>query len=180
MYCDRCGQVDQSIAISALLSMDSGPQFSQSVGGIVHDGEYTPVMSTSVGRDSGLLNLQIQARKYANGQHYLAEIGSLQKTSTAIEANPQYKAGLRMLFIGFALILGGALVLALGQYVVGGLILVAGIGFITFGIKRADKGVKPIVQASQNSLTPEQKRHLKNISNGSYCRRCNVFSPEHD
>lgn len=181
MFCDRCGQVDQSIAISALRALDAGPQFSQSAGGIIHEGEYTPLMATHMqGIDSELVDLQIRASKYARGEDYLKEIGSTQRAVSAIEANPDYKTGITMLLAGIGTLLAGLLAALFGQPLVGTAIIVAGISLIVLGIRRADKGAKPIAQANRNALTADQKQHLQNVANGSYCRRCNIFSPEHD
>ena len=181
MYCDRCGQVDQSIAISAILSMDSGPQFSQSVGGIVHDGEYTPVMSTSVGRDSGLLNLQVQARKFAGLQSVLLENGI-----TASVAKANQSKGLKNLIpivFAVALFLVGLIAKPFQTFnensIFGISMALAAFVLIFISIRGSVLTSKSMAKDIEALVTPEMRNLAARRERGSYCRRCNSFSPEH-
>ena len=182
MYCDRCGQVDQSIAISALRSLDSGPQFSQSVGGIIHDGDYTPVMSTSMSRDTGLLNLQVAAGKFASLEGLLQEKGIVKKPAEVVMTSGFWKAMAPMI-LGISSLIIGMAAKPFGTFNENAMfgLFMAGVclvGFI-FSFRNIAKQAKLSQQRIQGVVTPEMRALVARRERGSYCKRCNSFSPEH-
>lgn len=183
MYCDRCGQVDESIAISALRSLDSGPQFSQSVGGIIHDGDYTPYMSTSVSRDSGLINLQVAAGKYASLEGLLEERG-VTKSKAEVLRSAEYWKLIAPILLGVVLFFAGIAVKPFAYYNENSMfsLFMTFLGLACFGlfIRALLRTAKKNVVEVQSKITPEIKALAARRSRGSYCKRCNVFSPAHD
>ena len=183
MFCDHCGQVDQSISIEALRALDSGPQFSQGVGGVIRDGEYTPFMATTMqGIDTELADLQSKSYKYASLEGLLEERG-LTKTKAEVVQSAAYWKMVSPMILGCILFFVG-IGLKPFQYfnenvMFSVFMAILGIvGFIwTFIlIGRAAKAkaleVKAIVTPDMHALVARRNR-------GSYCRRCNIFSPAH-
>ena len=181
MYCDRCAQIDQSITISALLDMDSSPQFSQGVGGIIHDGEYTPVLSTSMSRDTALIDLKVKARAYGSLENVLLEKGVAKPVSrgNALKLLSNLAPGLVAVILGL-FTLGYNPFPYFDQNLIFHFVtmLLAMLLMILGGARN-----KKIFQAHslriQNEITPEMRILAARRERGSYCYRCNIFSPEH-
>jgi hypothetical protein len=161
--------------------MDSGPQFSQSVGGIVHDGEYTPVMSTNVSRDTGLIDLKVRAREYGSIQSVMKESGI---TSSVAKANQaQGLKNLIPLAVAIPLFLVGLIAKPFPTFnensIFGLSMAVVAFVLIFVSISRSIRASKSMAKDMQSLITPAMRDLAARRERGSYCMRCNVFSPEH-
>lgn len=174
MYCDRCGQVDESISISALRALDSGPQFSQSAGGIIHDGEYTPFLATGMSRDFALNDLQSKAINYTSRAKYKIDNGLWKNASCAQTLVVLMPAGMALVlgFWGLSMVMGPDRVF--GYFLEGASVLL----IVVTALLSARSKANPAKQANL-PMTPHHEARLRSRENGSYCRRCNLFSPAH-
>jgi hypothetical protein len=184
MYCDRCGQVDQTISLDALQALDSGPQFSQGVGGVIRDGEYTPFMATSMqGIDTELADLQSKSYKFASLEGLLEERGITKSKSEVVRSANfwQIMAPMGVGLIVFFVALGVRPFSTFNENSIFSLfmIVVSAIGFV-WTIRLVNKNAKVKSQEIQAKVTPEMRALVARRSRGSYCRRCNTFSPAHD
>ena len=184
MYCDRCGQVDQTISLDALQALDSGPQFSQGVGGVIRDGEYTPFMATSMqGIDTELADLQSKSYKFASLEGLLEERGITKSKAEVVQSASYWKMLSPMLLGGVLFFVGIGLkpFQSFNENVLFSLFmaLLWLVGFI-WTIRLIGRAAKSKATEVQAKVTPEMRALVARRSRGSYCRRCNTFSPAHD
>jgi hypothetical protein len=192
IYCDNCGKDDQSITVSALLGYINQAQVSESYGSILNPGESpTLYRSTAIrAADPNVARQQNLARRFIRGEGFLPQ-GKICPDNTAAKSlrrslrNVWYVLAVPLSFvitlpIGFSLLMGleqptrnnvGYFIMAL----IAGAIMYAATKWNTSFVNKCDREF----DSWWEGLTSDEKALWRKLQDGSYCRRCDSFSPAH-
>jgi hypothetical protein len=195
VYCDKCGQLDKSITIQALLAQDGSGSVSNSYG-VLGDsqGGIDLIRTTTYHQgDQNLTQLQARARAYSSGQHTLP---AKPRNARNVEAAGKALGCVSVIYAFLALLpswlLGGMLISIFGigkhgyeasdliAWVLAALVFEAGFIWLIFKVAaRSLEKRRSRERNWQNQLTIDQKKKLASFASGSYCSRCDHFSPSH-
>jgi hypothetical protein len=192
IYCDNCEKDDQSITVTALLGLVNQGQTSDTFGSALNPGELPTLYkaSTYTPADRNIARQQLLAQRFIRGEGFLPQ-GKIhpdhepQKKAKKFLRNFYFLVSLPISFfitlpIGFSILMG--IEQPTRNYI--GIVLMGLFAFlICLGASKWYKNFEAKcdkqTEAWWSSLSQDEKQLWRKLQDGSYCRRCDVFSPAH-
>jgi hypothetical protein len=192
IYCDNCEKDDQSITVSALLGIVNQSNTSDTYGSVLNPGEIPTLYksTTYTPADRNIARQQNLAQGFIRGQGFLP-VGKVQPD---LELPKKSKRFLRNFWFLMAVPISFCLTVLIGvlflmsvdlptQSVIA-LVLFGLIAWLIFNsANRWYKNFEASCDKQNDSwwsnLSQNERQLWRKLQDGSYCRRCDVFSPAH-
>ena len=192
IYCDNCEKDDQSITVSALLGLVNQSETHDTFGSALNPGELPTLYkaTTYTPADRNIARQQLLAQRFISGEGFLP-YGKVQPDHEVLKKSKRFLRNfwyLTALPISFCVtVLIGVLFLMTVDLQTQQIIALVLFGlFIWLIFYSANKWYKNFeakcdaqTESWWSSLSQGEKQLWRKLQDGSYCRRCDVFSPAH-